>query len=314
VSAGTSSSVAVIGGAGIDIYGKSHAALRERDSNPGDVLILPGGVGRNVAQNLARLGVNCRLFTVVGNDQYGEMLLALGRSGGIDMQYVQQVDSFTTSTYLAVLDDAGDMLVAIADMDIMKELDPARLQPHRESIADSSLIIVDTNVSEESLGWIANTFADRTLFVDTVSAAKAPRIKPYLGSVHTLKTSTVEAEALSGLEARTEGQLRKVAKWVHEQGVDRLFITRGGSGVFYSTRDAVGSMTIRSDEDVVSTSGAGDAFLAGLAYAWLEDWKLERSVSFALAAAQVTVANSATSSPALSLTAIDLVLEKQFAG
>ena len=58
-----------------------------------------------------------------------------------------------------------------------------------------------------------------------------------------------------------------------------------------------------------NTSGAGDAFLAGLTYAWLESLSLDESVRFALAAAEVTVSDRATSSSALSLTAINRILE-----
>ena len=62
--------VSVIGGANIDIHGRSTQALRSNDSNPGDVHISAGGVARNIAENLARLGADTRLISAVGDDHW----------------------------------------------------------------------------------------------------------------------------------------------------------------------------------------------------------------------------------------------------
>ena len=94
---------------------------------------------------------------------------------------------------------------------------------------------------DDALAWLTGTFAANTIFADTVSTAKALRIKPYLSSIHTLKTGTLEAEALTGMEARTQPQLRKLARRLHVAGVERVFITRGDKGVFYSRRLGRGS-------------------------------------------------------------------------
>jgi len=306
--------VAVIGGANIDIHGKSTEALRGKDSNPGTVHTSAGGVARNVAENLARLGVDCRLLSAIGTDHHGQMLMRLCREAGIDMQYVQEIASAPTSTYLSVLDNTGDMQVAIADMSIIDNLSAERLKQHQAMLDQSSLLILDTNLPDDALAWLTSTFAGNTLFADTVSTTKALRLKPYLQSIHTLKTSTLEAEALTGCEARTQSQLSTVARQLHAEGVERVFITRGNQGVFYSTADAQGVQKLKRDKrDVHNAGGAGDAFLAGLAFAWLEDWSLDHSVIFALAAADVTLSHRATSSPALSLATVNRAMEAQSA-
>jgi len=214
-----------------------------------------------------------------------------------------------------VLDETGDMQVAIADMSIIDGLGAERLRPQQAMLQQSTLIIMDTNLPDDALDWLTSTFAHAPIFADTVSTAKALRIKPYLASIHTLKTGTLEVEALTGMEARTPTQLRKLARQLHLQGVERLFITRGDQGVFYSTGDAQGTQKLKRDKrDIHNAGGAGDAFLAGLAFAWLEDWPLSESVQFALAAADITLSHAATSSPALSLAAINRVMEAQHAG
>ena len=306
--------VTVIGGANIDVQGKSHQALLDHDSNPGDVHISPGGVGRNVAENLARLGVPCSLVSAVGDDEYGRTLMQSCLDAGIDAQGMEIIEAHPTSTYLSVLDEAGDMQVAISDMSIMDDLGADRLSAHRDVIEESSLIILDANLSDAALAWLTSNFVDHTIFADTVSTAKAPRLRPYLKSIHTLKTGTIEAEALTGLEAQTDGQVQKLAEWIHSHGVARLFVTRGDHGVFYSTdRTRAVMAPHRNIPEIASTSGAGDAFLAGAAYAWLEQWSIRQLVDFALAAASLTIQSHKTCNPALSLAAIEQETEQQHA-
>lgn len=302
--------VAVIGGANIDIHGKSNAPLRSNDSNPGSVHTSAGGVARNVAENLARLGVDCRLVSAVGNDHHGQMLLRLSREAGVDVQHVLEIASAPTSTYLSVLDDSGDMQVAISDMSIVDHVNADRLQPMQPMLRQSALIVIDSNLPDDALAWLTDNFADKPIFADTVSTNKAPRLKPYLSAIHTLKMSTIEAEALTGLDARSPEQLSEVANHLHSAGVKRVFVTRGEHGVFCSAGETQGKQELAAGKSKVqNTGGAGDAFLAGLAYAWLTDFNLDDSVRFAIAAADITLSYTATTNPDFSLAAINRAME-----
>jgi len=303
--------VAIIGGANIDIHGKSDQPLRSNDSNPGSVHTSAGGVARNVAENLARLGVDCRLVSAVGDDQHGQMLLRLSREAGIDVLHVQEIESLPPSTYLSVLDDTGDMQLAIADMGIIDHLNAERLKPMQAMLQESAMIIIDSNLCDDALAWLTATFSSKAIFADTVSTRKAPRLKPFLSSIHTLKTSTIEAEALTGLDAQTPARLRELASYLHKQGVKRVFITRGEQGVFFSAGEAHGSRQSAEKREIQNAGGAGDAFLAGLAFAWLKDFDMDNTLRFALAAADITLSHAATSSPSLSLAAINRAIEVQ---
>jgi pseudouridine kinase len=204
------------------------------------------------------------------------------------------------------------MHIAINDMAIIEKLGPERLRDQETMLRQAALIILDTNLRDDALAWLTETLAGKTIFVDTVSTVKAKKIRPYLAAIHTLKASLIEAEALSGMKARTQAERRKLAAWTHEKGVTRLFITLGKGGVFYSTSDAQGVEKLqRENKTLENAGGAGDAFVGGLAYAWLKDWSLMKSVRFALAAAEVTLSDSASSSPAVSLTAVNRVYEGQ---
>jgi len=309
----TQQSVSAIGGANIDIHGRSHRDLRHHDSNPGNVHLSAGGVARNVAENLVRLGVDCRLITAIGDDEHGKMLQQLSRDAGIDMQYAHVIQTAATSTYLSVLDDKGDMLVGINDMSIMDHLTVEQLQSQLAMLKQSALAVLDCNLPGETLGWLAESLGDVPVFADTVSAAKAARLKPHLHAMHTLKTSTIEVEALTGLDAGSETHLQNIADQLHNEGVERVFVTRGEDGVFFSTEDGRGTRKLSREQQIHNAGGAGDAFLAGLAYTWLQGASLEDTMQFSLAAADITLSASTTSSPALSVAAVNQLLETRHA-
>jgi len=304
----------VIGGANMDICGAPADELRMQDSNPGTVTSSPGGVARNIAENLARLGADCRLITAVGADHHGDLLLEQGQAAGIDMRYVLQLDGVQTSTYVSTLDNTGDMLVAINDMSIVDELRPERLQAHEQMLRQARLVIADTNLGEDALAYISEILVEQPLFVDVVSTAKAPRIKPYLNTVHTLKASRIEAEALSGIRARTNKQLPEIADWFHERGVEYIFITLGTDGVFYSNGDEQGmEEASKTPPTVANASGAGDAFAAGIAYAWLQQWPLIKSVRFAICAATLALSHRSTINPGMSAATVNRIYAAQYA-
>ena len=307
--------VAIIGGANMDIHGAPGARLRKHDSNPGTVNTSPGGVARNIAENLARLGADCRLIAPIGNDHHGQLLMKQGDDVGIDMRYMLQFETASTSTYLSVLDDCGDMFVGISDMSILDMFNAEQLRLHEKMLRQASLIIADTNLTDSALRYLTSTCTQQTLFVDTVSTTKAVRIKPYLAAVHTLTPNLIEAEALAGIKAPTAEQLPELAAWFHEHGVSRLFITLGSRGVFYSTKNGQGiEETVDTAEPSINAGGAGDAFVAGLAHAWLNRWPLLKSVQFAMAAAKLALADAATINPNMSLAAVQKIYEQSHAG
>ncbi len=302
--------VVVIGGMNMDIHGVPNSRLLLKDSNPGTVRTSPGGVARNIAENISRLGAACRLISAVGSDQHGRQLLEQGTAAGIDMQHVSQIDSEHTSTYLSIIDGSGDMHVAISDMTIIDRLGPQQLQVHKQLLNQAALVVLDTNLSEDALAWLAGGTEARPLFVDSVSTAKAVKIRPHLNSVHTLKTNLMEAEELAGFEVKEEGDLPKIADWFHQQGLTRLFVTLGKDGVYVSDGNKQSIYKLPEEQAApVNAGGAGDAFVAGLAYSWLNDWDINKTVGFAMAASSVAIADQRTNNPELSLELVTRVYE-----
>lgn len=298
----------VIGGANMDILGRPVDVLQPGDSNPGKVSCSPGGVGRNIAENLARMGSKTRLISAIGKDTYGQMILQNCRQVGIDSQACLVLNDANTSTYLSVLDNSGDMYTAIADMEIIERLSVDVLKKHEDMLKDSELLVIDVNLSEEALEYIFSNFTNKPIFVDTVSSAKAHKIKPYLNAIHTLKPNLKEAQQLSGISIQDNTELPKLANWFHTQGVQRVFLSLGSDGVFYSDQseqEFIPAIPV----SMVNANGAGDAFLAGLAHSWTQQWSTLKSTKFAMAAAVLALSSIATINPNMSEISINQILK-----
>ncbi len=297
--------ICVIGGSNIDIEGYPNGELLLGDSNPGVVKTALGGVGRNIAENLARLGIKTKFLSVVGNDAHGKRVLDHAKAIGLDMEDALIADA-PTSTYLSVLDATRDMHVGIAHMDILQRLDIAYIQSNAAIINNARFCVVDTNLPV-ILEYLVTQY-EVPFVLDTVSASKAVKAKHLLGHFHTIKPNKLEAEVLSGIAIQTEKDLQKVGRYFMDQGVQQSFITMGAKGVYYKTRDAEGIITSEPVE-MVSATGAGDAFAAGLVYSLCKQKETEDTVQFAMGASLMAIHSEDTINPNISSHRVEVILK-----
>ncbi|MBR6165383.1 MAG: carbohydrate kinase family protein [Clostridia bacterium] len=298
--------VFVIGAVNMDIIGTPDAPLCPADSNPGRVSLSPGGVGRNIAENLCRLGRRVFLITVTGEDAYAGIIRENCRNAGMDLRY-----SFTdplghTSTYLCLNEQNGNLHAAISDMAICEQLTPDRLSPLLPVLNQGSMVLADANLPEKTLAWIAEN-VKVPLAADPVSAAKAHRLKPLLSRLSLVKPNLAEAEELTGLHPGEGGSYTFLADALHRQGVERVYLSLGSRGVWAD--DCRGGMLLPCiPGPIVNTSGCGDAFVAAAADAFLRGLDTEASARRGLAAASICAEDPAPVSSRLSPEAIDLRL------
>ena len=292
----------VVGGVNVDIGGRSFAPLVAQDSNPGTVRLSLGGVGRNIAHNLALLGTDVHLLTAYGDDLYGERVAASCSELGIDLSHALRIAGGATSTYLYLTDHRGEMALAVSDMEICKKITPSYLSSQLPLLQNAQVVVADANLSAESLEFLAENCA-APLFVDPVSTAKAQKLRPILGKIHTLKPNRLEAELLSGVPIRSEQDLERAADVLTEMGLHRMFISLGSQGVYA----AMGSERLRLPNlpgQMVNTTGCGDAFMAALVWAYLEGMDLKSTALAGLAAGAIAMESGETINPALSAPAL----------
>ena len=293
----------VVGGVNVDIGGKSFAPLVAEDSNPGTVSTSLGGVGRNIAHNLSLMGTDVRMLTAYGDDVHGQKVAASCSELGIDVSHARRITGGTTSTYLYLTDEKGEMALAVvSDMEICKKITPTYLAGNLSLLQNAQVVVADTNIPEESLIYLAEN-CTAPLFCDPVSTVKAEKLRPILHKLHTLKPNKLEAELLSGVKIETIEDVEKAADKLLEMGVHRLFISLGADGIYA----AMGTQRLHLPNlpgRMVNTTGCGDAAMAAIAWAYLEGMDLKQTALAALAAGAIAMESEETINPAMSATAL----------
>lgn len=288
----------VAGGVNVDIGGRSFAPLVDHDSNPGKVNISLGGVGRNIAHNLSLMGTDVRLLTAYGDDMNGERVASSCSELGIDLSHALRVNGGTTSTYLYLADEKGEMNLAVSDMEICKKVTPAYLSTQINVIRNAQVVVADANLTAEALAFLAMN-STAPLFVDPVSTIKAEKLRPILHKIHTLKPNRLEAELLSGVTIRCKEDMVKAADRLTELGVHRMFISLGADGVFAAMGDQKLWLP-NLPGNMVNTTGCGDAFMAALVWAYLQGLDLHRTALAGLAAGSIAMESVSTINPQMS--------------
>ena len=294
--------VAVVGGVNIDIGGRPNLPLIERDSNPGKVSISLGGVGRNIAHNMSLLGLHVRFLTAFGDDLHAQRIEASCADLGIDISHARKVAEASTSTYLYLNDENGDMVLAVSDMEICERITPDYIASNLSLLNNAQVVVADGNLPAETLNYLAE-HCTAPIFADPVSVTKAEKLRPILGRLNTLKPNRMEAELLSGIRITDEKSMHHAAEKLLDTGLHRVFLSLGADGVFAANGEE-SRIYPCLPAAVRSTTGAGDAFMAALVWAYLEGMDLEDTVRAASAAAAIATESEETINPALSETAL----------
>ncbi len=292
----------VIGGMNQDCVGLPQASLVWHDSNPGIIKTSAGGVGRNIAENLARLGVETKLLSLVGADAAGDELLAATARAGVDISAVARLTDQRTSTYFSLM-NGNDMAVAIADMGIMDLLSPQRVEALAAYIEAATLVVVDTNIPAETVAFLLTTFTSTRFLIDPVSVTKAQKIAPLLAHIDTLKPNRLEAEYLTGIRIKTLDDAKRATAKLIDQGVTHVFLSLGEQGTLYGNAQQQAYYPALPVQ-VKNATGAGDSMVAGIAYGILNDLSARDILHFASAAAALTLTAETTIAPNFSVEAV----------
>jgi pseudouridine kinase len=281
----------VIGGANMDVKARSTRPIVSGTSNPGHVVRSPGGVGRNVAENLARLGTPTILVAAVGADPLGDELLAATESAGVDVRFVRRVPG-RTGTYVAVLDAAGELAVAVSDMAATEALTASDVRAAGSAIAGAGLVVLDGNLTRATLiaAWDLGVEAGVPVVIDPVSVPKAAALVDLLDGGRPLFAITPNLDELAVLGDCVDLVSRGVELvWVRCGAEGSRLVTSGGSTRLPSTAPA----------EVVDVTGAGDAMLAAFCHGVLSGDDPVSAARLGHAAAALTVASASTVRPDL---------------
>lgn len=293
-----------IGAANIDMMGRSSLPLVMEDSNPGIIGTSVGGVTHNVCANAARLGLEVKLITALGSDVHAGEIRRDCEETGIDLSHSMVVPGHGSSVYLSLHNDMGEMALAVSDMRVLQHLSVDFLREKEAVIAGAGAIMMDTGLPAEVLTYISETYGDRIpVFVDPVSCTYARKLSGSLTGYHTIKPNRFELEELSGLSL--SAGLENSCQLLLERGVGRVVVSLGREGSFFLDQKGV-AVRVRGEplDSIANATGAGDAFMAALAWAYLEGTALEDTARLAQAAAAIAVEGEETINPDLNAQAV----------
>lgn len=279
----------------MDISAALTAPFVPADSVPGQVTLGCGGVARNIAHNLRLMGHEVKFVSAFGGEIFGEMCWRECQAIGLDLTLSERCDGMRNGLYLCVNDQSGEMRAAVADTEIISCITPEFLEARISDINRSKLVIADTNISTEAILYLID-HCTAPLLVDTVSTAKAPRIIKALQQsqtkrLHALKLNLQEAQAVTHCDTA-----KGAADWLTAMGVNQVYITLGSDGVYCS--DGVCHERYKAiPTRVINTTGAGDAFIAGVAHAQMCQTPFPECAQTGLKAAHATLLSLQTVNP-----------------
>jgi pseudouridine kinase len=299
----TEPTILVIGSSGIDTKGRAGKPIQAGTSTPGTIRVSVGGVGRNIAENLVRLGERVVLLSAVGDDGSGRRILYQASECGIDVEHIVVSSDYHTAAYLAVLDEEGEFLMSIDDMVIHRRvITPGLVYRRRALFRQARMIIVDANLAPKTLRIIF-ALASRNgvpVCADPATGTLAPRLRPYLSQLLLVAPNGVEAETLCGVAVRDRESALLAAQALVGQGVKIAIVALGATGVVYATSQESGYVPAVA-VDVVDLTGAGEALTAAVVFGLLNDLPVSEAVRLGVAAAALTLQSRETVRRDLSL-------------
>ncbi len=303
--------ILVFGASVVDIFGicNNGVKYRVKDSNPGKVRMAFGGVSRNIAENMARIGLNTKFISILGDDEKGRAMLDHSELIGYDMRDSLILKNGRTPSYLAILDQMGEMVSAVADMESISAMNTDFIDSKSHLIENAQYTFLDAD-DPKNLEYLLKKFNGKTNFIlDPVSSEKASKIKHLIGYFHTIKPNKNEAEILAGFCINTDEDLKKAGKYFLNLGVKNVFISLDANGVYYT--DGISSGKVKAcDVTVKNVTGAGDSFVAGLGFGYMNNMKIEDIVKFSMVMSIITISYEGTIHPDMDLIKINKTIKE----
>jgi len=266
----------VIGGANVDTTGVATARIIAGESTPGEILKSFGGVGRNIAESLSRLGIRTSFASAIGNDSDGLAMLEHLHAAGVETYsfHPDEDGSGTgreTAGFVSIVTASGHAVAQVADMNLLESTSAAQIRHLAPCIQSASVLVVDANLPEAVLASIFEMNSDAPVIADAVSPSKCQRLSGWLDSISLLKVNEAEAAALTATTPGTKGYSEQLIDQLRHAGPERILLSRGAHGaILLQDQD---QFRLASDlNEAINFNGCGDSLLAGVVAAGLSGY------------------------------------------
>lgn len=287
--------VICIGGANVDRKFLMDRPAQMGTSNPASVSGSVGGVARNVAENLGRLGHSVKLLSIVGNDPEWNLIEAAS-SPFMSTELTKAIDGLSTGTYTAILEPDGEMLLAMADMKIYDSLTPDHLSKNDSTLLSAAFLVIDLNCPLDTVEYVRQLALDNKipLAVIPVSAPKMDRLSKDLAGISWLILNRDEASKYLQLSIDTLDDWHQAAQLLLDQGAESVVITGGKDGAIAGNSTGIRHYHSMQVDHVADVTGAGDAFSSAIVHSVMDGQEFEAVIHAGMVNAAKTLESKAT--------------------
>lgn len=290
-----SNGTVVIGTVFMDCKGFASYRYDPLGRNVGDVKFIHGGVGRNVAENLALIGSRPIFVSSVDNGALGSSVLARLEKEGVDVSRVRKAESSGMGIWLAIMDENGDLAASISQMPDLSIMEAIVKEEGEELVASSKSIMLELDlndfISSETIR-LAKKYK-KSIYGITGNMEVILRNRWMLPELDCYICNETEAGRLLECEipARWPEQVRSMLKdYAASNGMKAMMITLGAQGaVWYDGAAQQTGFCPAVPTKVVDTSGAGDAFFSGAIEALIRGYSIEYAAAFGARLASWTI-------------------------
>lgn len=279
--------VLAIGGSTYDITASILGTPVPCDSNPSRIYGGAGGVGRNIAENIARMGIKTSMITAFGKDAFSDALIASCENVGMDVSQAIRFPNESSGIYLSIMDKAGELQYAASDLTLIEKIPCSEFENRADYLRSFPFLLLEANLTEPMLRTIA-AVCDAKIVCDAVSVTKAVRLRAILPRIEALKVNRMELAAVSGIEIKKAEDIDRAAEALMQAGVKRVYVTMGMEGSCCFTgqgREDCPAYPVK----VVNVTGAGDAFTAAVMYGIIHEYSDDKILRIGTAASHIAL-------------------------
>ncbi|XQY92163.1 PfkB family carbohydrate kinase [Metabacillus sp. HB246100] len=307
--------IVCIGGATVDRKAMPKNKIVFGTSNQVTYHRFPGGVARNVAENLGRLGCHTSLITCVGNDDQGKWLLDYTRSAGVEVSQSLQLSSYNTGSYTVISDAEGNLLLGLDDLHIYESLTLDLFEKKGNFISSADLLFLDFNYPPDMTAELIRKAHLEGIRVcaTVVSSTRTELVPQDLNGVYLLCTNQLEAEVMLEYKIKTEEDISRACKDLKEiKGIKNVIMNLRDKGTYLYTEHGMLHFIEQPTEEKVDWTGNRDAFMAGVIYGLMEELDLVTACEYGSVMSMMNIMDFSTVNPNISLNEVETYHQKYF--
>jgi ribokinase len=253
----------------------------------GEFSIAAGGKGANQAVAAARAGGQVAFVACLGDDMFGRQALEGFAKDSINTEYVFKDKQHLSGCALIFVDKNGENSIAVAS-GANARLSPGHIDVAKDKIISAEILIMQLETPLETVKYSAQLAFENGTRVVLDPAPAQPLDEDFYKHISILTPNESEAEQLTGIPVKDVKSAEKAAESLLQKGVETVLITLGVQGTFMATekmRKMIPGFKVTS----VDSTAAGDVFNGTLAVSLADKMRLPNAVSFANAAAALSV-------------------------